>query len=135
MIILDTFIIIFYTARLVIGDKTIDQFEEDPRSFINFDPIVVTDSTLGAIISFAVFFSILKFGKLLRFNQRIDMLIMVIKKIGDEWPGFMGCLTIVTMGFVMAALNLWNKYSKSFGNLVIASETLFDGMLGNLIHF
>ena len=53
----------------------------------------------------------------------------------DEWPGFMGCLTIVTMGFVMAALNLWNKYSKSFGNLVIASETLFDGMLGNLIHF
>lgn len=134
MIILDTFILIFYTVRLVISDKTIAAFEEDKRSYVNFDPVVVTDQTLGAIISFAVFFSILKFAKMLRFNQRIDMLMLVIKKIGNEWPGFMGVFFIVTMGFIQAALTIWNKYSMYFGNLITASETLLDGMLGGVLY-
>ena len=60
MIILDSCILIFYTIRLLVSDKTIEQFEQDKRSFVNFDPVVVTDTALGGIISFAVFFSILK---------------------------------------------------------------------------
>ena len=60
MIILDSCILVFYTIRLLVSDKTIEQFEQDKRSFVNFDPVVVTDTALGGIISFAVFFSILK---------------------------------------------------------------------------
>lgn len=134
MIILDTCILVFYTARLLISDKTIEAFEEDKRSYINFDPVVITDATLGGIISFAVFFSILKFGKLLRFNQRIDMLMVVIRKIGSEWPAFMGLFFIVTMAFIQAALVFWNKYSIFFANFVRAAETLIDGMLGGTLY-
>ena len=60
MIILDSCILVFYTIRLLVSDKTIEQFEQDKRSFVNFDPVVVTDTALGGIISFAVFFAILK---------------------------------------------------------------------------
>ena len=60
MIILDFCILVFYTIRLLVSDKTIEQFEQDKRSFVNFDPVVVTNTALGGIISFAVFFSILK---------------------------------------------------------------------------
>ena len=88
MVVIDGFIIALYTVRLVVSDDTINQFSEDKRSFVNFDPVVIADATLGYTVSFAVFFSILKFGKLLRFNQRIDMLLVVIKQIGVEWPGF-----------------------------------------------
>ena len=39
------------------------------------------------------------------------MLMVVIRKIGDEWPGFMGVFFIITMGFILAAIRVWNKYS------------------------
>ena len=130
MVVIDAFIIALYTIRLVISDETIEMFAEDKRSFVNFDPVVMADSTLGYVISFAVFFSILKFGKLLRFNQRIDMLLVVIRQIGREWPGFFVAYTIISMGFIQAALLIWNKYSAYFRNLLTASETMLDGMLG-----
>ena len=117
----------YFTPTYDAPDK---KFAEDKRSFVNFDPVVIADATLGYTISFAVFFSILKFGKLLRFNQRIDMLLVVIKQIGSEWPGFFVAYSIISMGFIQAALIIWNKYSPYFSNLINASQTMLDGMLG-----
>ena len=59
LVVLDAFIIALYTFRLVVSDSTIEQFSEDKRSFVNFDPVVIADTTLGYTISFAVFFSVL----------------------------------------------------------------------------
>ena len=130
LVVIDAFIIAMYTVRLMVSDTTMEQFAADKRSFVNFDPVVIADATLGYTISFAVFFSILKFGKLLRFNQRIDMLLVVIKQIGAEWPGFFVAYSIISMAFIQAALLIWNKYSIYFRNLLMASETMLDGMLG-----
>jgi len=113
MIALDVLILIFYSLRMMVSDKLIELFKEDKRSFVNFDPVVIADSTLGWIISFAVFFSILKFGKLLRFNQRIEMLSTVIKKIGEEWMGFFVMFSTVLMSFLSMAMIMWNKYSRN----------------------
>ena len=45
----------------------------------------------------------------------------------------MGVFFIITMGFIQAALGLWNKYSIYFANFVRSSETLLDGMLGGTL--
>ena len=60
------------------------------------------------------------------------MLLVVIKQIGAEWPGFFVAYTIISMGFIQAALIIWNKYSVYFKNLLTASETMLDGECKNI---
>ena len=57
----------FHNDQIKLLETSKEKFDSRKfRSFVNFDPVVIADTTLGYTILLAVFFSILKFGKLLR---------------------------------------------------------------------
>ncbi|XP_072168153.1 polycystin-2-like protein 1 [Diadema setosum] len=120
----------FYLYRLFIGRRLVNQYREDPESFMNFQYIAHWDLMYGYMTGLVVFIANLKFMKLLRFNRRLLLLSMTLKSAGYDILHYLVVFGIVFMAFSTMAFAMYNAYLVSFSSFGATIETLFSTLLG-----
>lgn len=88
------------------------------------------DLLVGYVLAISAFFGMLRFLKLLRFNQKIGMLTAVLKKSAKQWPGFFVMALVFFIAFVHIGYIVFCPFVDNFRNLIATTETMIDTMMG-----
>ena len=132
VVVLDILAVIFYVLREIKMRSTLDQFHFDEgRRFTNFSYNALISQSLISVLAFCSFFSILYILKILRFNQKVGLLSLILKTAGRSMGGM-----IITFGIAMVA-HAWvltmlfqNNFEK-YRNLPNTLFNMFTFMLGD----
>ena len=88
LIFIDTFIIILFALRQITANETMKQFHEDEgRRFVNFALNALIADNLLIAMSLAMFFGIIKSLKMMRFNEKVGLLSLVLKTAYQDMYG------------------------------------------------
>ena len=98
---------------------------------MNFVTISIWDELFGFILACVVFFTTLKFIKMLKFNRRMGMLGDTIKLATKDLKIFSITFFIYFAAFTMFAYALFGTQLSSYGSFVSSAETLFAFALGD----
>ena len=87
LILIDTIVIVLFVLRQVYAAQTLNQFHEDEgRRFVSFAYNALIADNLVIAMALAIFFGMVKTLKLLRFNQKVGLLSLVLKTAAvDMW--------------------------------------------------
>ncbi|XP_063604126.1 uncharacterized protein LOC134779789 [Penaeus indicus] len=123
--------IAFYGIRTVLGVSIVNKFKETGGSgYIKLEYAASIDEIFLYIISFMVFFSTLKFIKLLKFNKRMGLLTSTLKQCASDLSGFMIAFLLSFLAFAQLFYLMHNGSHIDFNNFVSAVEATFAAMLG-----
>lgn len=97
---------------------------------MNFNTIGLWDMVYGNITSLVVFCSTLKFLKLLRFNNKINLLSSTLRKASRDLFGFSITFIIIFFAFTQFSLLIFGAHVKSYRNFNSALSSIFRFSLG-----
>nr|XP_027212361.1 polycystic kidney disease 2-like 2 protein [Penaeus vannamei] len=124
--------IAFYGIRTVLGVTIVNKFKEtDGSGYIKLEYAASVDEIFLYIVSFLVFFSTLKFIKLLKFNKRMGLLTSTLKQCASDLSGFMIAFLLSFLAFAQLFYLMHNGNHMDFNNFVSAIEATFAAMLGS----
>jgi hypothetical protein len=98
--------------------------------FINLQLVSNWNDIMGFCLAFTTCLGTLKFMKILRFNRRISMLSLTLKRCFSKLIAFGALFLIVYMAFVQLMYLIFGEQTLGFSTILKSMETCFKIMLG-----
>lgn len=100
--------------------------------FVNFNSIASFDEVYSAVVAMITFFTMLKFLKLLRFNQRIGMLSLSLRYARSDLNSFGFVFLIFMLAYAHMGFSMFNRSLPNFKNFFTSLTTCFRMLLGEI---
>lgn len=121
----------FYFARLGMTSYTLKNMKENPDTFISFQYVAFLDEWVSACCSMAVFFSFLKFLRLLRFNRRMALLTQTLKQAAKPLFFFFIYFGIIFLSYAQFGYAVFSASDDNYASIHQTIVTLFGMTLGD----
>lgn len=122
-----------YFARLAITKYSLKNMHDAPGEFVSFQYVAFIDEWVSATTAMAVFFSVLKFLRLLKFNRRVSTLMITIKVAYKPLLSFMLMFFILFLAFSQFAFVVFGinngdyaSFPKTLGSMMSMTLGSFD---------
>ena len=107
--------------------------QDTPDKFVSFQYVAFLDEWVSATTAMAVFFSVLKFLRLLKFNRRVSTLMITIKLASKPLSSFMLLFFILFLAFSQFAFVVFGidnedyaSFPKTLGSMMSMTLGSFD---------
>lgn len=120
-----------YFARLAITKYSISNMHETPGKFVSFQYVAFVDEWVSATTGLAVFFSFLKFLRLLKFNRRVSTLILTIKIAMKPLMSFMLMFLILFLAYCQFAFLVFGVNNDDYASFPSAMGSMMATTLGS----
>ena len=123
-----------YFARHALTKYSVSNMLETPETFVSFQYVAFVDEWVSVTTALAVFFSILKFLRLLKFNRRISLLIQTIKIAASPLMSFMLMFFILFLAFCQFAFLVFGIDNVDYSSFPSTLGSVMSLTLGSF-HF
>lgn len=120
-----------YFARLAITKYTISNMHDTPGSFVSFQYVAFIDEWVSATTAMAVFFSFLKFLRLLKFNRRVSTLIQTIRIAINPLMSFMMMFFTLFLAFCQFAFLVFGVDNDDYASFPSTLGSMMSMTLGS----
>lgn len=120
-----------YFARMGITTLTIKNMKESQNQFVSFQYVAFLDEWVSATCSLAVFFSFLKFLRLLRFNRRMAMLSLTLKRASKPLFYFFVYFAIIFLAYVQFGFSIFGVSDPNYASFHRSIVSVFSMTLGS----
>ncbi|XP_063446785.1 polycystin-1-like protein 2 [Mytilus trossulus] len=119
-----------YAGRHILASQTLEKFKADPKQFINFQHIAVSDLLFNLLHATLLSLATLRLVGILGYDIRVGKIFMVFDKCAKDlfWFGifmFYLFLCYAALGYL-----LFGKYIESYCDIFESMGTLFISMIG-----
>ncbi|XP_028408590.1 polycystin-2-like isoform X1 [Dendronephthya gigantea] len=124
-------LIVLFLARLYEVDRNIHQLRENPNDYVGFQHAANADALMTYVIGILVFFYILRFLRLLRFNKNFLAIGKTLSRISSPILSF--CLPFISgfFAFAMLAFTMFGTELEEYSSFVRTLVTQFSITLGD----
>ena len=130
-IVLSILAVIFYFYREKLASELRDRLpSKSPDIYINLQFAAYWDLVFTYIVALICFFVTLKFIKLLRFNRRISMLSVTLKRAWYPLMMFAVIFGIVLVAVTIAATIIFGKSLYGYRNNIVTFSSIVSLLLG-----
>ena len=131
LIISEFLLIVLFLARLYEVDRNIHQLRENPNDYVGFQYAANADALMTYVIGVLVFFYILRFLRLLRFNKNFLVLGKTLSRISSPILSF--CLPFISgfFAFAMLAFTTFGTELEDYSSFIRTMVTQFSMALGD----
>ena len=130
ILILALIAIVVYFIRLGFTNKTVHDFREDHKLFVNFSHIVLWDQILVAVLGFLVFLATLRILEVFGTAKKVQAVINIFKKCGRDLVSFAVMFFFIFTGFCFLGHLLFGAQLESYKNLYRTMGSLFVLVFG-----
>jgi len=120
-----------YFARLAITKYSISNMHDTPEMYVSFQYAAFMDEWVSATTGMAVFFSFLKFLRLLKFNRRVSTLIQTIKLAAKPLMSFMLLFFVLFLAFCQFAFLVFGVDNDDYATFPSTLGSMMSLTLGN----
>lgn len=120
-----------YFARLAITKYSVSNMHKTPGKFVSFQYVAFIDEWVSATTAFAVFFSFLKFLRLLKFNRRVSTLIQTIKLAAKPLSSFLLMFLILFLAYCQFAFLVFGGSNDDYASFPTTMGSLMSMTLGS----
>ncbi len=131
LIISEFLLIVLFLARLYEVDRNIHQLRENPNDYVGFQYAANADALMTYVIGTLVFFYILRFLRLLRFNKNFLVIGKTLSRISSPILSF--CLPFISgfFAFGMLAFTMFGTELEDYSSFIRTMVTQFSIALGD----
>ncbi len=124
-------LIIFFLARLYEVDRNVHQLRENPNDYVGFQYAANADALMSYVIGILVFFYIIRFLRLLRFNKNFLVIGKTLSRISSPILSF--CLPFISgfLAFSMLAFITFGTELEDYSSFIRTMATQFSMTLGD----
>lgn len=120
-----------YFARLAISKYSISNMHATPGKYVSFQYVAFMDEWVSATTAMAVFFSVLKFLRLLKFNRRVSTLMQTIKVAAKPLMSFMLMFFILFLAFSQFAFLVFGIDNSDYASFPSTLGSMMAMTLGS----
>lgn len=120
-----------YFARLAITKYSITNMKETPGKYVSFQYVAFIDEWVSATTAMAVFFSVLKFLRLLKFNRRVSLLMLTIKLAAKPLMSFMLMFFILFLAYCQFAFVVFGTDNSDYASFPATLGSMMSMTLGS----
>nr|XP_034310453.1 uncharacterized protein LOC105340501 isoform X2 [Crassostrea gigas] len=121
---------LMFIWRAVLCVQVLNRISENPTSFVNMHFTVMLDDLSSWFIAFLVFFLMVRFLRLLRFNKKISLLSSTLRHSARMLISFSFVFNIAFLSFACTAYLFFMSRLFEFRSYIVTLETLLSMMLG-----
>ena len=131
LVMFEFLLIVFFLARLYEVDRNIHQLRENPNDYVAFQYAANADALMTYVIGVLVFFYILRFLRLLRFNKNFLVIGKTLSRISSPILSF--CLPFISgfFAFAMLAFTIFGTELEDYSSFMRTIVTQFSMVLGD----
>ena len=131
LIISEFLLIVLFLARLYEVDRNLLQLRENPNDYVGFQYAGNADDLMTAILGVLVFFYILRFLRLLRFNKNFLVIGKTLERISSPILSF--CLPFIAgfFAFGLLAFAMFGSELEDYSSFIRTMVTQFSMLLGD----
>ena len=131
LIICEFLLIVLFLARLYEVDRNILQLRENPNDYVGFQYAGNADALMTCVIGVLVFFYILRFLRLLRFNKNFLVIGKTLSRISAPILSF--CLPFIAgfLAFALLAFAMFGSELEDYSSFMRTLVTQFSMTLGD----
>lgn len=124
-------LIVLFLARLYEVDRNIHQLRENPNDYVGFQYAANADTLMTYALGILVFFYILRFLRLLRFNKNFLVIGKTLSRISSPILSF--CLPFISgfFAFAMLAFTMFGSELEDYSSFVRTLVIQFSITLGD----
>ena len=123
--------IILFLARLYEVDRNLLQLRENPHDYVGFQYAGNADAVLSYVLGALVFFYILRFLRLLRFNKNFLVIGKTISRISDPILSFCIPFLFGFIAFALFAFSVFGSELEDYASFMRTMVTQFSMTLGD----
>ncbi|XP_022801964.1 uncharacterized protein LOC111339550, partial [Stylophora pistillata] len=120
-----------YFARLALTKYSLRSMQDEPNKFVSFQYVAFVDEWVSATTAMAVFFSVLKFLRLLKFNRRVSTLMITIKLASKPLSSFMLLFFILFLAFAQFAFVVFGINNEDYASFPRTLGSMMSLTLGS----
>ena len=123
-------VVVFYAIRLYTASKTISQFHEDKRAFVDFYQVAFYDKIFVVFLGILVFMSTIRCLRILEGNKHVYIVANIFYKLANDllWLGVM--LIFIFVAFSILGWLLFGSRILSYMSIYKSLTTLFLTVIG-----
>ena len=131
LIVCEFLLIVLFLARLYEVDRNLLQLRENPNDYVGFQYAANADAVMTYVIGVLVFFYILRFLRLLRFNKNFLVIGKTLQRISSPILSF--CLPFIAgfLAFALLAFAMFGSELEDYSSLIRTLVTQFSMTLGD----
>ena len=131
LIVCEFLLIVLFLARLYEVDRNLLQLRENPNDYVGFQYAANADALMTYVIGVLVFFYILRFLRLLRFNKNFLVIGKTLQRISSPILSF--CLPFIAgfLAFGLLAFAMFGSELEDYSSIIRALVTQFSMTLGD----
>ncbi|XP_023236367.1 uncharacterized protein LOC111635594 [Centruroides sculpturatus] len=122
--------IAIFVYRFILTQQILKIFREtEGTGYVKLQEAVLYNCLLSYMLAFLMFLATLQFLKLLRFNKRMGILALTLRKVAEELRSFGICLMVVFGAFVFLFWLLLGRFMWEFSTFVLSFESCISMLL------
>ena len=131
LVICEFLLIVLFLARLYEVDRNLLQLRENPNDYVGFQYAGNADSLMTCVLGILVFFYILRFLRLLRFNKNFFIIGKTLSRISAPILSF--CLPFIAgfLAFALLAFAIFGSELEDYSSFMRTLVTQFSMTLGD----
>ena len=131
LVICEFLLIVLFLARLYEVDRNILQLRENPNDYVGFQYAANADALMTCVLGVLVFFYILRFLRLLRFNKNFLVIGKTLSRISAPILSF--CLPFIAgfLAFALLAFAMFGSELEDYSSFMRTLVTQFSMTLGD----
>lgn len=123
--------IVFYFMRMTAMKAVIENVNDNPFLFTNFNYVVLLDGFVTAFMSFTVFVAFLKFLRLLKFNRTIGKLASTLRASVAPLASFFLFFTIIFLSYSQFAFLIFGPEMMAYASFTRCLSNMLGMTLGS----
>ena len=131
LVVCEFLLIVLFLARLYEVDRNLLQLRENPNDYVGFQYAGNADSLMTCVLGVLVFFYILRFLRLLRFNKNFLVIGKTLSRISGPVLSF--CLPFISgfLAFALLAFAMFGSELEDYSSFMRTLVTQFSMTLGD----
>ena len=131
LIVLEFLFIVLFLARLYEVDRNLLQFRENPNDYVGFQYAASADALMTYILGVLVFFYIIRFLRLLRFNKNFLAIGKILGRVSQPILNFCLPFFVALFAFGTLAFAMFGSVLEDYSSFVRTMATQFGMTLGD----
>lgn len=112
-----------------------NQYFQDPNKFVNFENAALSDQAYGYVLAFVAVLVVVKFLKILRFNQKMLLMFRTVLYASKDLKYFTVSFILAFLAFTHWSHLLLMRSLEGYSNFIVTIESLFNLMLGKFDYY
>ena len=131
LVVCEFLLIVLFLARLYEVDRNLLQLRENPNDYVGFQYAANADALMTYVIGVLVFFYILRFLRLLRFNKNFLVIGKTLSRVSSPILSF--CLPFIAgfFAFALLAFSVFGSELEDYSSFIRTMVTQFSMTLGD----